>query len=118
MAGQKDNVGNNFLGYKVDVALYNFLLKLINSSVLGTEVSVLPCLGSLALKKRDGGRMLLEARDCHTVPVCKLLPFQEAGPRGPPACPPIGQKICGQLYKDHGLDKWLQLYSNTFVSPS
>lgn len=118
MAGQKDNVGNNFLVYKVDVALYNFLLKLINSSVLGTEVSVLPCLGSLVLKKRDGGRMLLEARGCHTLHVCKLLPFQEAGPRGPPACPPIGQKICGQLYKDHGLDKWLQLYSNTLVSPS
>ena len=61
--------------------------------------------------------MLLEARDSHTFHVCMLLPFQGKDTRGPPACPPIRQ-ICGQLYKDQGLDKWLQVYSNTFVSPS
>ena len=42
MAGQKDTVGNIFLVYKVDVALYNFFLKLTISFLLGTKFSVFP----------------------------------------------------------------------------
>lgn len=116
MVGQKGPVGNNFPVYKVDVALYNFSLKSIIPNVLGTKVSVLSSQGSLVLNRGGGGRKLLEAGDHHTLHVYRLLPFQEVGTGGPPACPLIGQKICDQPYKDQGLDKWLHLYSNTWLA--
>lgn len=98
--------------------LYTICPKMNDPQCAGHK-SLSPVLRSLVLKRWGGGRKLLEAGDCHTLHVCKLLPFQEVRLGGPSARLPTGQKIRDQLGQDQRSDKWFHRYSNTVViSPS